>query len=214
MTENVDDADDPLAAEEQRLRQQRHWTIPNALCLLRLIGSAIVVALAILQQANAVAILFLVLAATDWLDGKLAVWLDQRSDFGARLDSVADASMYGTLLFAVFWTRTDQILAEWIWIAAGLAAYVASCAASLIKFQAWPSYHTRSAKTAWLLMVIAVISLFLEWSVWPLRIAMTGVAIANLESLAITLLLRERRVEVPSVFRARHVVSGQSPAEP
>lgn len=213
MIERPVDSDDHLTADERRLRRERRWTVPNALCVLRLIGSAVVIGLAILQQANAVAILFLVLSATDWLDGKLAVWLDQRSDFGARLDSVADASMYATLLFAVFWTRTDQILAEWAWITAGLAAYGASCVASLIKFQAWPSYHTRSAKTAWLLMVVAVISLFLEWSEWPLRIALTGVVIANLEALAITLLLRERRVEVRSIFRARQAISGDSPAK-
>lgn len=202
------DSDDSDAAADGRPAadghsNRRRWTIPNALCVLRLIGSAGMVALAITQHANAIAILFLVLSATDWLDGKLAVWLDQQSDFGARLDSVADASMYATLLFAVFWTRTEQILAEWPWILAVLLAYAVSCAASLMKFRSWPSYHTRSAKIAWLLMVIAVISLFLEWSVWPLRIALLMVIIANVESLAITLLLRQRRVEVRSVFQVR-----------
>lgn len=182
---------------------QRKWTIPNVLCILRLIGSVGLVALAITAHANAIAILFLVLSATDWLDGKLAVWLDQRSEFGARLDSVADASMYAALLFAVFWTRTEQILAEWPWIVAVLAAYAISCAISLAKFQSWPSYHTRSAKIAWLLMVIAVIALFFEWSVWPLRIALLMVVIANLEAIAITILLRQRRVEVRSVFQLR-----------
>ena len=38
--------------------------------------------------------LFLFLSATDWIDGKLAILLDQRSVLGALLDTWADAALY------------------------------------------------------------------------------------------------------------------------
>lgn len=194
----------------------RVWTIPNTLCAARLVGSFGLVPLAVADQPVWMLALFLTLMATDWIDGKLAVWLDQRSSFGARLDSVADAVMYGALLLATVWLYGRVLLAEWLWIGLGLGTYVASCAAALTRFRRLPSYHTRTAKVAWLLMAVAAVALFIGWSVWPLRIAMLGVAIANLEAVAITLILPHRQTDVISLFvalRARRADSPPSPAD-
>ena len=182
---------------------RRVWTIPNGLCVVRLVGSAGVVGLAVANQPTAVLWLFLVLAATDLVDGRLAIWLGQRSAFGAIIDSVADAAMYGSLLFALAWLEGETLGGEAVWLAAAILSFLGSWAYAYWKFRRWPSYHTRSAKTAWLLTVIAAVILFFGQYVWPLRIAMTAVLIANVESILITASLSQWRSDVKSIREAR-----------
>lgn len=187
---------------EENAPKERRWTIPNALCAVRWAGSLGLVPLAVAEQPYWILALFLILAATDWLDGKLAVWLDQRSALGPRLDSIADATMYGGLLFAVGWLQGQVLVAEWMWVAAALSTYAVSCVASLLKFGRLPSYHTRTAKAAWLFMVVAAVALFLNWSILPLRLAMLSVAAANLEAILITIILPRWQADVISCFVA------------
>jgi cardiolipin synthase len=180
----------------------RLLTIPNLLCLVRLLGSFVLIPIA-LQGRNEVFLwLFLFLAATDWLDGKLAILLNQRSVFGARLDSWADAALYAAMIFGIVVMYGDVLRAEMSWVLLALGSYLASTLAGFWKYQRWPSYHTRAAKTSWLLTAVAVIALFTDWSIWPLRIAALGVTLTNLEALAITAISPQWRADVTSVYHA------------
>lgn len=58
------------------------WTIPNLLSGSRLIGSGVLVGLAIYEFPVAVLTLFIVLEMTDWFDGRLAIAPDQRTRYG------------------------------------------------------------------------------------------------------------------------------------
>ncbi len=69
----------------------RLLTIPNLLSVLRLAGVPLFLYLLLGPRADGWALLVLVLAGfSDWLDGKLARWLDQSSRLGALLDPAAD----------------------------------------------------------------------------------------------------------------------------
>lgn len=69
----------------------RLWTVPNGLSFLRLLGVPLVVWLILGPQADALAVVVLVVAGvTDWLDGYLARAWNQRSRVGQMLDPVAD----------------------------------------------------------------------------------------------------------------------------
>jgi CDP-diacylglycerol--glycerol-3-phosphate 3-phosphatidyltransferase len=176
--------------------------IPNALCAVRLAGSLALVAMALAGRPMPVLAMFLFLAATDWLDGRLAVWLDQRTTFGARFDSIADAAMYGALLFSCAWLRGDRLTEELPWIVVALAFYFLSCATALVKFGRLPSHHSYSAKLAWLLAVTAGVAILAGGMVWPLRIATVAVSLANLESTIVTLVSTKWRADVPSAWHA------------
>jgi CDP-diacylglycerol--glycerol-3-phosphate 3-phosphatidyltransferase len=88
------------------------------------------------------------------------------------------------------------------WVYLALGSYLASTLAGFWKYQRWPSYHTRAAKTSWFLTAVAVVALFTDWSIWPLRIAALGVTITNLEALAITAISPQWRADVTSVYHA------------
>ncbi|MCP2163837.1 CDP-alcohol phosphatidyltransferase family protein [Goodfellowiella coeruleoviolacea] len=71
--------------------RDRVLTIPNALSVLRLAGVPLFLWLLLGPHADAWALVVLALSAvTDWLDGKLARWLNQTSRFGMLLDPAAD----------------------------------------------------------------------------------------------------------------------------
>ncbi len=55
-------------------------TIPNVICFIRLIGSFVLLAFALLGWRNTFVALFTALSLSDWIDGKLARALHQRSD--------------------------------------------------------------------------------------------------------------------------------------
>lgn len=69
----------------------RVLTVPNALSALRLAGVPLFLWLLLGPQYDGWAILVLVVGGfTDWLDGKLARWLNQSSRLGALLDPAVD----------------------------------------------------------------------------------------------------------------------------
>jgi cardiolipin synthase len=78
----------------------RLLTIPNVLSVLRLAGVPLFLYLLLGPEADGWALLVLVFAGlSDWLDGKLARWLNQTSRLGTLLDPAADRLyVFSTLL--------------------------------------------------------------------------------------------------------------------
>ena len=69
----------------------RVLTVPNLLSFLRLAGVPLFLWLLLGPWADVLALVVLITAGfTDWLDGKLARWLDQTSRLGMLLDPAAD----------------------------------------------------------------------------------------------------------------------------
>lgn len=177
--------------------------VPNALTTLRIVLSPGLALFAFRGSASAFLWLFLALEVTDWLDGKLAVWLDQRSEFGARLDSIADMVMYSLLLGGLVRLEGEVLAGEWPWLVPALGGYALSWILSLARFKQMPSYHTLTAKASYILVIGATIGLLAGDLVWPVRVAAVGVATANLEAVLLTLTLDAPRSDVPSILTLR-----------
>lgn len=177
--------------------------VPTLVTALRLAGSPVLLVLALAGRETAFLVVFLALEASDWIDGKLAMLLDQRTTLGARLDTVADLVMYGALLSGLAVLLGDVFLSEWMWIVPALAAWTASWILSLIRFGTVPSYHARSAKVSWFLSLVAAVALLTTGTVLPLRVAATSVTVANLEAVLLTLVLDAPRSDVPSILSVR-----------
>lgn len=182
-------------------RTIRVVTVPNVICAIRLLGSIVLAVLAVLGRGAAVLWLFVALMISDWVDGKLAILLNQKSALGARLDSWADAALYSAMLFCALWLHGETLRAELGWIVAAVGSYAVTTLAGLWKYKRWPSYHTRAAKTSWFLIAVGVVCLFGGWTLWPLRVALIAVTLTNLEAVLITILSPAWRADVGSVFR-------------
>ncbi|MGH4012416.1 MAG: CDP-alcohol phosphatidyltransferase family protein [Pseudonocardiaceae bacterium] len=90
----------------------RWLTVPNLLSLLRLAGVPLFLWLLLGPQYDLLAVLVLALSGlTDWLDGKLARWLDQSSTLGELLDPAVDR-LYTLSTLLAFGVR--EILPWWV----------------------------------------------------------------------------------------------------
>jgi cardiolipin synthase len=77
------------SVEPSLLRQA--FNVPNMLSILRLAGVPVFLWLLLGPEEDGWALVVLMVSGfTDWLDGKLARWLDQGSRLGALLDPAAD----------------------------------------------------------------------------------------------------------------------------
>lgn len=184
---------------------KRIVTLPNVICFVRLTVSPLLIVLAAADRPQAFLVLYLLLAFSDWIDGKLAVRLNQRSTFGARLDTVADVTLYACLLIGSAILAGALVRQESLWVGTAVGSYAISVVAGWTKFGRFPAYHTRGAKTAWLLILISAWLVFTGRSVWMLRVAMLFVTLVNIESLLITFVLTEWRADVPSLWHALRI---------
>ena len=176
--------------------RHRIVTIPNIICLIRFFGSIGMLWLAYVNEARSFTMVFTLMSLSDWIDGRLARWLNQRSDFGARLDSFVDSALYTCLFIGMFWLRWDVLRAEAPWWVLACLSYILTTAAGLWKYGKIPSYHTYGAKTTQWLMLAGAVCLLLDFSVWPFRVSMLGTILTNLEATAITWYLKEWRADV------------------
>jgi cardiolipin synthase (CMP-forming) len=99
--------DDPDVALEDRV-----WTIPNVLSVLRLLGIPLFLWLVLGPESDALALVVLAVAGvTDYLDGQIARRLNQSSRLGAILDPVADR-LY--ILAVVIGFALRDIIPTWL----------------------------------------------------------------------------------------------------
>ena len=95
----------------------KFWTIPTIMTWTRIIAIPLIVGVFYVDipdvDRNLVAtVMFVVFAATDWLDGYLARKLNQTSSFGAFLDPVADKFLVcACVLILVDLQRADVFVA-------------------------------------------------------------------------------------------------------
>ena len=177
--------------------------LPNALTVIRIAGSPVLILLAAVGAPTALAATALFLVFTEWADGFLARRLHVDSPLGARLDTIADAVFYSCLLISLVLLRPALVAAETAWIAVAVGSYSLSWIASWLKFGKLPSYHTWAAKGVWVVVLFGIAWLVLGWGVWPFRAAMLCVTVANLEAVLITQTLSEPAVDIPTIFHAR-----------
>ena len=207
------DADAPDAADAPDDRHdaeaaRRIVTVPNVLSVLRLLGSGSLLVLAAHDLRFWFIGVFVALLATDWLDGKIAVLLHQRTVLGARLDSIGDAVLYFCLLLGLLALEL-RFLLDWLGlVVAMVASHLAAWAASYLKFSRMPAYHTRAAKMCWGLVCIAAVTLVAKGPEWPAVVALVAVILTNLQSIAITITLPRWEADVSSWWQARRIADG------
>jgi cardiolipin synthase len=128
-------------------RPDRLLTVPNLLSVIRLAGVPLFLWLLLGPRADGWALVVLTASGiTDWLDGKLARWLNQTSRLGSLLDPAADR-LYTLATVVAFVIRG---IVPW-WVAAVLVGrdlLVAGCLAVLRRAGFAPPEVTYIGKAA------------------------------------------------------------------
>ena len=170
--------------------------LANALSLLRLLLVPVLLWLAYERNSRWFLFCLIVSLVTDIADGKIARLLKQTSEFGSKLDSLADFGTYMTIPLCAYWLRPDFVRRErWFFILV-VASYTVPVIFGFVRYHRLTSYHTRAAVYAAYLLGGATILLFADGPIMPFRIAALAIAVAELEEVAITLKLPEWRANV------------------
>lgn len=120
---------------------KKYLTIPNLLTVFRMLGTS---ALAFLPPLTVPFFaLYLICSATDIADGVIARKTGAVSDFGARLDSVADILFYAVILLRLFPTLRGTLPVQ-VWWLAGAALVFRLCAylAAACRYRRFAALHT------------------------------------------------------------------------
>lgn len=120
---------------------KKYLTIPNLLTVFRMLGT---LALAFLPPLTVPFFaLYLICSATDIADGVIARKTGAVSDFGARLDSVADILFYAVILLRLFPTLRGTLPVQVWWLAgAALAFRLCAYLAAACRYRRFAALHT------------------------------------------------------------------------
>ena len=176
--------------------KDRYLTIPNVICVARFLGSLVILWFAFNGNATVFTFGFIALSLSDTIDGRLARWLNQKSEFGARLDSASDATLYGCLAIGSVMLKWKELQPEAVWLIVPLVSYAVTTGFGLWKYGRIPSYHTWGAKYSQWLVLAGATAMLLDWSMWPMRVASIGVTLTNMEATAISFVLPTWRADV------------------
>ena len=171
----------------QKLKKAHKWNMADTVTAMRIGVSAFLFFLSL--ETIWFLVIYTFAGLTDVLDGWLARRTGRASEFGARLDSIADLLFYGVLLIRLF-PLLYQILPEEIWYAVFgiIAVRFASYTTAAVKYHRFASLHTWLNKltgAAVFLLPYVLFSIFgvvYSWAVCILAFA------ASVEELAIHLL--------------------------
>ena len=139
---------------------------------------------------------------TDALDGFLARRLNAYSDFGRKLDSIADylTMITGIAGIALLWPEIMR--REFAWVAAGLTAFFAVLVYGLVRLGRPLYYHTWGSKLGAVAGAASLVPLLAGGTAVPFHVVVVLQIVAGLEELLIAVLVPSHRGEVATVWHA------------
>jgi phosphatidylglycerophosphate synthase len=178
--------------------------VPLYLTALRALLAQVVVLLAIFYPSPAAFGLCLVLAfLSDVFDGILARRLGIATPTLRRLDSLADTVFYVAAVFAAWHLHPAVIQEHKSELLALGSLELARYAFDWVKFRREASYHMWSSKLWGLALFAGFFALLtLGISGLPVTIAIYTGIVADVEGIAISLVLRQWRTDVPTLVHA------------
>lgn len=163
------------------IRNPNRLNLPNALSLLRLLGTPALFWLVTLETPLWFAVWFIFLGITDFFDGLLARRYNLASELGAMLDSIADTAFYGSAWVLLFVLFPDYLLPnlQWILITAALFLFVALF--TRLRVGKYLFIHTQLNRLTALLVFLVLPASFLADTTWAIRLILLLFIIASLE---------------------------------
>jgi cardiolipin synthase len=165
---------------------ERVYNLPNVITLVRLAAVPLVGWLILQQRWEAACWLFLAAAVSDGIDGLLARWLNQMTQLGAALDSIADKALGVVTLVMLtqagaipLWVTLAILLRDSI-IVLGALSY-RGLAGHLDIHPTWLGKTHMFAEFTMLALVLGGLAELLVLEDWllPLFAAVFGIAVAS-----------------------------------
>ncbi len=190
------------AGRARKVKAMRRSQWPNIVTFARIGLMPGVLIAAIAGERAWFAGLLAVALSTDVLDGYLARRLNAYSQFGRKLDSVADytALFVGLVGITLLWP--DIVRREWPWFAAVMGSFFIAMIFSFVRLGRAPCYHTWASKGTVAGCALALIPLLMGWTATPAHIIAALQVLVGVEEIAIALLVPWHVGEMPTAWHA------------
>ena len=174
-------------------------SIPNVLTAFRILCVPILLFLSWQGYENAFMALLAAAFLSDVFDGSVARLTHQTSQFGAKLDSWADISLFVTITLSAWWLWPGIVRNEIAYVLIIIVCYLLPAIVGYLKFHAFTSYHTWIVKCAVAAIGTSLYVFFLGGPVWPFRWATMLCVLAAIEEITITMVSTELHSDVRSL---------------
>lgn len=125
---------------------KKHLNVPNVLSLYRLLSFPFVLYFCLTKQETTFVVLLIINLLTDVIDGFIARTFNQQTEFGAKLDSLADIGMYITAILGVIIFKSEDFAPHMVSLGVFIGVFLLPKIISYYKFREFPSLHLYSAK--------------------------------------------------------------------
>lgn len=181
--------------------KKKYITVPNSLSFYRLIAFPLILWFALTGKEDLFAIFLVVNLLTDVADGYISRKFNMESEFGARLDSMADNFTYLLAFIGIYIFKLEEFLPHIISFLFWIVMLISVLLFSLIKFKRFPSLHLYSWKIGGYIQGAFFIVLFSYDFVTPFYYFMVIWGImASLEHITIQLMIPEMRSNVKGLY--------------
>jgi cardiolipin synthase (CMP-forming) len=175
-------------------------TVPNLVSSFRFVAAPVLLWFAWHGYHQAYILVLCLSFLSDAIDGYIARKLNQESQLGTLLDTWADIVIYITLPLSAWWLWPEILRQEAAFVGTVVLSYTLPALIGMLKFHALTSYHTWSVKAAAALAGSTLLLMFAGGPAWPFRLATLLCILAGIENIAITLVLRQHRSNVRSLW--------------
>jgi phosphatidylglycerophosphate synthase len=178
------------------------YYVVNGLTMYRLVSAPFLLLALFAGQLQTFKLLVSLSFLTDALDGPLARRFKVTTEFGSRLDSVADDATVLVCAISVWFLDPGFIREHWVVLAALTALFVTQTVAAIVAYHRVTSFHTYLAKIA--AVSQAVFFLIMFFGVGPLTIAfyitVIITALELLEEIILVIVLSEWKANVKGLY--------------
>lgn len=176
--------------------------LPNVLSFARIILVIPLYFFAFQKSNNLFAICFAITAFTDVLDGFIARKFKLETEFGAKLDSIADRIFYFSIIIWSWMLISNFISANGFLISIILGALFATELFKLFKFGNLGYFHLYSAKACAVSIFLFFFSAVLQLEITQIMFyLMSAIIILHcIEETILTILINKSKANVKSLF--------------
>ena len=182
-------------------KKENICNLPTAISLYRLLSFPFLLYLIFVRNESLFATLLCINLVSDAVDGIIARTFKLQTEFGARLDSIADFSTYILACLGIYFFKLpDHGNDFWVlYIFIGLIVFYNLF--SLVKFRRLPSLHMYSTKIGAYIQGIYFLSLFTYGYYAPIFFfAMIWGWLSSIEEIIILIYLNELRSNVKGLY--------------
>lgn len=187
-------------------QKEKIVNIPNALSAYRLLALPFIIYSIVAANKHLFIILISINLITDILDGLIARLFHLKTEFGARLDSIADMGTFIMALAGFIFLEKDFVKEHSTAFIFLMICYFAPYIISIIKFKRLQSLHLYSYKITGYVQGIFIFTFFnFGFASWYFYLMIVVSFIAYLEETAALFIMKELKSDIKSVLLLKKI---------